>query len=373
MNAKWDSNVGYAWWLMESYWIKLAEHYQDVLTPIVVYPSISTIPSEIEASPIHVHKEDFSKFCFKNLLNQLKFIKKHRVKYLYLTDSPIRHWVYISYRLMGIKKILVHDHTPGLRTRPTGLKLIVKKFLTRIPGYNADLMIGATDFVTKRFIDVACAPPEKCVTVPNGIRLGTTDTPKDIKEHFGIPFDRRVIVTIARANRYKGGFFALDVLKQLKQTYKLSNWHYIYLGDGPDREAFANRARELRIENQCSFPGKVDQASLYLPSCFVMFHPSQGEVGYSLSILEAMHAGIPVLVPDNPSVCGATTHGVNGYRYKENDTADAARLIAIALNYPLKFHSLGDNARTTTQHHFSLQESHKNLLDIFDTTFGNLF
>lgn len=363
MNAKWDSDVGYAWWLMESYWAVLAETFSGKVCPVLVYPSISKVPEVIQNSPLKVFEVDFAHFGLTYICRQLQFIKANRVKYMYLTDSPFRHWSYLFFRLAGVKRIAVHDHTPGVRTVPKGLKRLLKVWLARLPLINADVLIGATDFVRDRLINVVCAPANKCHTVPNGITPAVSEW-GDVHKQFQIDPSNAVIVTVARANEYKGGRFALEVLNELRKLNPHLQWHYLFMGDGPDRQAFVELADQLGLEDRVSFPGRVEDASRYLKGCAAAFHPSKGEVGYSLSILEYMQAGLPTVVPDNPSVCEAIKDGVTGRIYPKDEIEAAAERLSEYLSNPGLGAEHGMAAQQAIKQHYSLARSHSALVQI---------
>jgi hypothetical protein len=143
MNAKWDSDVGYAWWLMESYWVLLAETFSVEVRAVLAYPSISKVPEVIADSALEVFEVDFAHFGFRYVCRQVRFIKANQVRYLYLTDSPARHLSYLFFHLAGVKRIAVHDHTPGVRTVPKLLKRLLKSCLARIPFINANVPHGS--------------------------------------------------------------------------------------------------------------------------------------------------------------------------------------------------------------------------------------
>lgn len=362
--ANWDSDVGYAWWLMESYWAALAEDYQTQMTAILAYPSISKLPEVIEKAPVSPMVVDFSRFSPGLLWTQLRFLRRHRIQVMYLSDRAPRHWIYLLYRLVGVRRILVHDHTPGLRTRPTGIKRAIKTLMNRIPAYTADACIGATEYIRERFVRVGCVPEHKCFAADNGIPLELPE-PQNPHERFGIPAGRKIIVTAARANRYKGAVFALEALAHLKRSQGATGWHYLYLGDGPDRDMLIQTARDMGLENDVSLPGRVSGVTALLPQAALAFHPSKGEVGYSLSILEYMLCGLPAVVPDNPSVCGATEEGQTGVIYREGNIESAAAALASLLNDDDARKRMGEQARKTVETCYSLAQTHHKLLGIF--------
>lgn len=361
--ANWDSDVGYAWWLIESYWVELAKRYHEYYSPILAYPSISKIPDKIVQAPVAVKTANFSSFS-RGLFGQLMFLSRNNVTAIYFSDKPARHFAYLLFRLFGVRKIIVHDHTPGLRTLPGKWKRWAKRIVWAVPGIKADVCIGATEFVRQRFIDIACVPASRCHAVTNGIPISLPPI-KSIHEHFSVSVDRKIIVTAARANRYKGGFFALDVLAELIRL-GVRNWHYIYMGDGPDLASLKEHRDKLGLSEYVTFPGKIDDIRSLMQSSYMAFHPSNGEVGYSLSILEYMLCGLPVVVPDNPSVCAATSPKIDGEVYSEFDLKDAAAKIKELLLDTEKASLFGKNARSRVEQTYSLDRSHKSLLQIFD-------
>ena len=329
--ANWDSNVGYAWWLMESYWAAIAYEFSTTHRILLAYPSISKVPASIQKAPIETIENAFHDQSKTNLSEQLKLIKEYNVKYIYYTDKPARHSLYALYRLAGVKGIFVHDHTPGLRTAPTGVKKVIKALLSRLPLVNVDIAFGATDFIKKRLVEVSCLPEKKCIAINNGIPLGDTGTDSPFKA-FNIDPDKKIIVTTGRLNPFKNIDFALKVLSELKSKHLNTDWHYLILGDGPAKEDLNTLVEELRLKDQVTFAGNVENPTRFYKECYISFHPSKGEVGFSLSMLENLYAGLPVLCSDNPSVSGIICDKTNGFIYEQNNISNAASILNSVLS-----------------------------------------
>ncbi|MBD3586629.1 glycosyltransferase family 4 protein [Salinimonas sp. HHU 13199] len=357
--ANWKSDVGYAWWLMESYWVKISEMFSDSHITFLAYPEINAIPQHIEESEIRYFQHTFRPETFSDIRHNIAIIKKYNIRVLYLSDYGVSSLAYAMYRAAGVDKIIVHDHTPGLRTKASGLKKHLKTVKANFPLLRADAAFGATSFVTRRLTETACFSEKRCFTVQNGI----------------LPFDcapatdgrlnrlfsgntNKIIVTAARANKYKGIDFALEVIAKLVHEHQFSDIGYLLCGDGPDLDSFRQLARELDITQYCYFPGRVDKASEILCHCYLGFQPAKGEVGYSLSILEYMYAGLPVIVPDNPSVCEATDDGKTGAIYSQDNVESAAQAIADYLSKPDRQEQHGKAAREQIQQHYTLAATH---------------
>lgn len=361
--ANWDSDAGYAWWLMESYWRCLSLAYAPLGEVFLAYPSISTLPQAISSSPISCIELDFTKTDIQAVRTQARFIGQHQVKTLYFSDQAFWHWRYLLFRILGVKCIVVHDHTPGLRPAVRGIKRWLKQLIFRLPGLSANAVFGATSFVRQRAIDVACVPPERCYSIPNGLPALVDNKVSDVHALFGIPSERRILTSVARATVYKGIPFVLECLTMLVLKRGVTDLHFLYCGDGPDLETFKSLARELGISEYVSFAGRRSDVSELLGGCHFAIQPSQGEVGYSLSILEYMRAGLPVIVPDNPSVCMATEDGVNGLIYQEGNVESATNAIYKLIKSPETVSMLGKNAKRAVQDVFSLQVAHRILLE----------
>ena len=48
--ANWDADVGYAWWLIETFWLKISESFSENYKCYLAYPSNSKTPEAIKNS-----------------------------------------------------------------------------------------------------------------------------------------------------------------------------------------------------------------------------------------------------------------------------------------------------------------------------------
>ncbi|KAB2890436.1 MAG: glycosyltransferase family 4 protein [Desulfobulbaceae bacterium] len=368
--ANYDSNVGFAWWLMESFWVKLAEHYAE-RNVFLAFPQISRVSESIQSSSINVVEIDFSKTVIGNIAAQLGFLRRHRIRLIYFSDMSTWHWRFVLYRLFGVRLIVVHDHTPGVRTPARNWKAFVKRILHKMPMFTVDGAIGATEYIRQRLVQVSCVPADRCYAAPNGLPNNEIPPRKvQLRQLLEIPEGKKVIVMTGRAHRYKGIGFMLEVINLLPVVYK-EKMHFVFIGSGPDLEYFQDMARSLQLQNICTFAGYRSNIVSLLAGADIAVHPSRGEVGYSLSILEYMRAGLPVIVPDNPSVCGATIDGVTGIIYPEGDVPVACEaLLTLLSNEQLRW-QMGKAARLESLR-YSLEETHRKLIQAFSEIEGKM-
>lgn len=368
--ANFDSDVGYAWWLMESYWDALAQHYHRTHNVLLAYPTVSKIPPTISNAPLTTVAANFSETSISSVIKQCGLIRTQNVRCMYLSDQPFFHWRYGLFRLAGLNCIVVHDHTPGSRDKPIGFRKVAKTLLSRLSWLTADAAIATTPFVQKRHRDVTRVPTNKSHLVLNGLPPAIMPTSRpNTHETFRIPSDRRILITTGRAHPIKGIPFALSCVQRLVFERGFEDIHYLFCGDGPSLDAFRKLANELGISEYVTFAGRRSDVSDLLPGCYLALNPSSSEVGYSLAILEYMRAGIPTVVPDNPSVCGATVDGETGILYAENSVDSATDAIARLLEDPHLATTIGQRARSAVESQFSLSKGHESLVRVFESTY----
>lgn len=369
--ANWESNVGYAWWLMENFWTTISGHFeQQGKHCYLIYPKITQIPESIATSDVRIEELNFRSQTRKNRSALRQLIKSNDIRYIYLSDSPSYSLFYIRLRLWGIKKIVVHEHSPGERTPPSSWRKSLKMAIQRMPWITADHFIAVTDFVYRRFIEVSCIPPGKCSIALNGIQpvdLESSDTEYAYRE-LDIPLTRQIVVTTGRASSYKGIEFFIECAAELVNKQELHQLHFLFCGDGPDIELFRTLVKRLDIGDHFTFAGQRTDVRQILPSCHIGFHAAAGEVGYSLSILEYMSAGLVTIVPDRPSTSLATRHMQTGLLYTPQDVRSATEAIKIALE-PGVASRLRENAIFDVKDRFTIEKTNEQLIEILNPVF----
>jgi glycosyltransferase involved in cell wall biosynthesis len=359
--ANWESNVGYAWWLMENFWVTIADVNEENKN-YLIYPKINDIPDSILNTNIEVLKCNFSDRSPQGKKNLKSIIQRYQIDTIYLTDQPSYSLFYLILRLWGIKKIIIHEHTPGERNHPSYIKKLLKLIVQRIPAISANYYIAVTDYILDRFINISCIPKRKCFSVQNGIK--PIDLSKVDKlyaySQFNINRNKKIIVSTGRATYQKGIDFFVECANALVNKKNIQNVHFLFCGDGKDLDDFKLMAKRCGLENKFTFTGKRTDVRLILPSCHVGFHASRGEVGYSLSILEYMSAGLVTVLPDNPSISLATEDNSDGLLYKPRDIESATEVLIKALS-PENKNLIGHKAVEKIMHNFDIKLTNRKL------------
>lgn len=352
--GNYDSNVGYAWRLMESFWCAIAEQLRPLgYQAHVVFPSVSIVPMCLSQAGFSVRLHDFTKRDPLSILRQSYFLWSHNIQFLYLTDFKTYSAAYFFYRLAGVRKIVSHDHTPGLRTIPSPFRLRIKQFLNGIKWLSVDACFAVSPYVSQRLVSVNGVHPDKVFCITNGIPV--QDSPSVKVPHEGIR-----IVTVARAHYYKGIDFAIKVMAVLLKNNPSLLLSYTLFGDGPNIDEFKQLAESLGVSKSVHFAGRVDDVVNRLLAADIAFHPSLGEA-MSLALLECMRAQLAVVVSSNPSVSSFLINNQTALIYEEGSVTSAADAIQRLINDSLMCDELGQNAWRAVKNQFNDVLMYENL------------
>ena len=327
--ANYPSDTGYAWATIERVLGLVAARLAPLgVQSLIAYPRLVGRPASLDGLPIEPLVGPFGEGARSgNLQEELRFLGRHRVRTLYLTDRRTRSLRYLRYRQSGVRRIVVHDRTSGERSVRGRAALFAKRVAHRVPGYAADCFIGVSEFVRQRLITVNGTPPEHTYTVYNGVDLDRFCHPggQPLYEVLGLQQGTPLVFTASRANAYKGIPTLLEAAAQLERNSPQVA-HVVYAGDGPDLPAFRQRAAELGL-TRFHFLGKRTDVPTLLASASVAAVPSLWAEAFGLSVVEAMAAGVPLVASAIGGIPELVEDGVTGLLVPPGDPAALAAAI----------------------------------------------
>lgn len=365
--ANWKSDVGFAWWLMENFWVQISLLSVEAERECyLIYPKIVGLPDSISSSSVVCEEIDFNDSSLRGSFRVFSFIKKKNIDVIYLTDKPYFSMRYLIFRMLGVKKIIVHDHTPGNRDVPNYFKRKIKLIRNSLPVVTADALISVTNFVRDRHLYSSCIPDSKIYVAKNGIiPIGRNSELKHYAHNeFNIEHDAKIVFTSGRASIYKGIDFIIECANFLVNVRKIKNVYFLYCGDGPDIDYFKSLSAGYELDERFIYAGVRNDVRELAQSCHIGIQASEGEVGYSLSILEYMSAGLATLVSDNPSVCGSIIDGVDGLVFKERSISSACEAIERVINDDGLRQKLSMNAQNIVETEYNLNHTNRDFIAI---------
>src|SRR5690606_27623216 len=86
----------------------------------------------------------------RDVLQMCAFIRRRRIVALYLSDRPTWNIAYLAFRCVGVRRIVVHDHTSGEFAPSSGFRGMVKRLSRRLTWAMADQVVAVSEYVRQR-------------------------------------------------------------------------------------------------------------------------------------------------------------------------------------------------------------------------------
>lgn len=138
-----------------------------------------------------------------------------------------------------------------------------------------------------------------------------------------------------------------------------------FVGDGPDEAAARRLAAELGVADRVTFLGRRTDVPELLARSQIFILSSHSEA-FPISTLEAMRAGLPVLVANVGGAGEAVRHGETGYLFERADHAAlAGRLRALAADPALRA-AMGAAGRRLFEEEFTFERMYERTVGVYE-------
>lgn len=141
-------------------------------------------------------------------------------------------------------------------------------------------------------------PREKLVLIPNGVpldHLRAVAASGLTRADIGVPEDAKVVMHVARFYSMKRQHWTLEAVRDLRD--ELGDVHAVFVGIGPDMDAFRERVAQMGAERWAHVIGVRDDVPAVLALADVAVLPSSTEA-LPMTMIETMAVGIPQVTTD---------------------------------------------------------------------------
>lgn len=182
-------------------------------------------------------------------------------------------------------------------------------------------------------------PTDEVQVIPNGsllepvaADLDRTQVRAAVRAELGVDLGRRIVTTVARIDcRQKRLDELLGVMPSLCRRFP--DLLFVWVGDGPDREALARQATELGVRDHLVMLGHRNDVPRWLQASDLFVLPSSHE-GMPFSVLEAMASGCPVVSSSAGGVAEIASHQRDALLVAIGDSNGLEAAIASLLDSP---------------------------------------
>jgi sugar transferase (PEP-CTERM/EpsH1 system associated) len=183
-----------------------------------------------------------------------------------------------------------------------------------------DYAVAVSEVLRDRVCKTLRIEKARVLVIPNGIDVERFYHPEkrfEKRKTLGIELGSFVIGNVARLVPLKNHKFLIDVFKEVRKEF--ANARLCVIGGGPVLGDLRNYASRLGLADKAMFLGeRIDVPELL--SAFDLFVLPSLTEGISMTLLEAMAAGIPVMASDvggNPEI---VENDCTGFLMPVNDT-----------------------------------------------------
>ena len=303
--------------------------------------------------PIHPIKDILAVAELRRLFKTL------RPDVVHLNSSKAGVTGALAARMAKVPKVVYTAHGFVFNEPMPGWKKQMYERAERMSAKFKDYIICVSEFDRQVGIRHRIAPPEKLVTIHNGVRDINFQTRSQARSTLRISERKFVVGTIANFYPTKGLEFLIEAAKLVAGQVK--DVEFVIIGNGPLRPQLEKKIRRMGLEQIVKLPGSLseigsnfDPAAL-LPAFDVFVLPSVKE-GLPYSILEAQLAGVPVVATQVGGVPEIIQSQATGLLAPPGLPAPLSNLIITLQQDPKLRQTLAEQGRQRVRQEFLLPQ-----------------
>lgn len=231
-----------------------------------------------------------------------------------------------------------------------------------------DRVITVSERVRQYCLEADYLPPEKVVTVYNGIEdcWAGPIARSDVRISLGLSDQDLVVMTVANIRQIKGIDLLVKAAARLKDRFP--NMRFLVVGSVNEPEHMYELQKlvaQNQLDQQFRFIGPREDVPALLDASDMFVLPSRSE-GFSNALVEAMLCRLPCVATDVGGNAEALRDGVNGYLVPNESVERIAEAIALLLEDSELRNRMGDASRRIALEVFTVERMMSRLIEIYE-------
>lgn len=271
--------------------------------------------------------------------------------------------------------LLKADSIRALKTRLLRRFLALQEDLLDVLAWRrADGIVVQSQSMKLEMSSLYRLEPAKIHVIPSGVdheRFAQPAPGSDLLDRLGNRDRSKILITYCgRLVKMKNVAFLIHAYRRMRRR---GDCRLIIVGEGDQRLALSELARQLDVESGVLFAGPTDRVEEYLAASDIFVLPSTYEP-FGNALVEAMAAGLPCLAlrPDGLTVRTASAEiiadGVSGYLVDGRDPGDLAAKLDLLCQEPSLRLRLGQAGRRIAAERFSWRRCAEAYLELLQTS-----
>lgn len=263
-------------------------------------------------------------------------------------------------QLAGMAAYLLRARPRIVRTRHLALAITSRFTYSVLPDHVATV----SDHV-RRYLISAGVPGERITTVYTGIdmaRFAATPGHGALRAELGLPADSLLVGTVAILRRKKGHAELLEAIPEILSRFPQA--HFVFAGDGPQRENLERRIAELGLGSNVHLLGLRRDIVNVLASLDLFVLPTHQDAS-GTALTEAGAMELAAVCSNVDGVPEVMADGEAGRLVPVNDPPALAAAISELLGDPALRKRMGGAARARVATLFSREAMVRGMLTLY--------
>ena len=290
-------------------------------------------------------------FDLRALARARRLVHDHATEVLH-THNAVAHYqaVWATYGL-GMRQVINTRHGMGGNQRAARREWLYRRALG-----STDTVVAVCEAARSDAVKRGIVPMAKTRVVPNGIQVDSFQTVsatmrRRLQDLLGLPAHTQLIGNVGRLNWAKDQAGLIRAFRRVNE--QLPDTALLLIGEGELRKSLEIRAAEEGVTDRVHFLGDRNDVHELLQG-LDLFVLSSASEGYSLALLEAGAAALPIVATDVGGNREIIRDGETGRLVSAGDPAMLAEAMLSLLRDAPQAQVLGRSARRWVEQHGSL-------------------
>ena len=267
----------------------------------------------------------------------VRLIRTHKIDIIDI-HSPKFYWIATLAGRLARKPVIITRNVPF---RKTGIKRRINHLLY---GHLVDRVVAISERIKRELIEDYRISDRDVEVIYDG--LDTERFEMQRPSHSGSPL---TVGVLSRLVFGKGLECFVEALPKIIR--EIPDVRFVIAGSGPLEEGLRRRVKELEIETGVTFTGFRNDIPQLLGEMDITVVPSPEE-GMSMSALESMASGVPVVATSGGGLVDIITNMENGVIVTPDNPEDLANGVVALLRSD--YQAVGMRAKTVVKEKFAL-------------------